>query len=201
MLPVAYLPIHEVDSVGALQSLTGATFTLRVASADTSSLTPMLKEKITRLQPELRINNVRAQVDLVHGQTIRERLLAMLALFFAGIALLLAAIGLYGVLSYSVVQREREIGIRLALGSGVGKVAQLVTSQVLLMVVVGAVAGGALGMASVRFVQTLLFDVRGNDPAMLALPTLVLLGTALLAALPAVIRAARVNPALMLRAE
>ena len=135
------------------------------------------------------------------AQTIRERLLASLAAFFAGVALLLAAIGLYGVLSYSVLEREKEFGIQIAVGARIGSIARLVTTQVFVMVLVGAGVGIALGMASVRFVETLLFGVKGNDPTMLLVPTIVLLVAALLAALPAVLRAVRIDPVIMLRAE
>ena len=134
-------------------------------------------------------------------RTIRERLLASLARFFAGVALLLAAIGLYGVLSYSVLQRERELGTRIALGAQAGNIARLVTARVFAMVGAGAVSGLILGMASVRYVAALLYGVKGNDPTMLVVPALVLLFAALLAALPAVIRAVRIEPAIMLRAE
>ena len=125
----------------------------------------------------------------------------MLAVFFAAIALLLAAIGLYGVLSYSVLQREREIGIRIAVGARIGSIARLVTTQVFVTVMIGAAAGIALGMASIRYVQTLLFGVKGTDPSMLIGPALILLAAVLLATLPAVVRAARIDPTIMLRAE
>jgi ABC-type antimicrobial peptide transport system permease subunit len=144
---------------------------------------------------------VQTQQELVDNQSIRERLLALLALFFATVALLLAAIGLYGVLNYSVLQREREIGIRIAVGARIGSIARLVTTQIFVTVFIGAAAGIALGMASVRYVQTLLFGVKGTDPSMLIAPALVLLAAALLAALPAVLRAARIDPSIMLRAE
>jgi ABC-type antimicrobial peptide transport system permease subunit len=114
---------------------------------------------------------------------------------------LLAAIGLYGVLNYSVLQREREFGIRIAVGARVGSIAWLATSRVFVMVLTGAVIGAALGMTSVRYVQTLLYEVKGSDPAMLVVPALMLLTAALLAAMPAVLRAVRIDPAIMLRAE
>ena len=137
----------------------------------------------------------------MRAQTVRERLLAMLAAFFSFVALLLAAIGLYGVLSHSVQQRERELGIRIAVGARIGDIAWQVTSRVLLMVTTGAVIGAALGIASVRYVETLLYGVRGSDPVMLAGPALVLLAIALLSALPVIARASRFDPKIMSRAE
>jgi ABC-type antimicrobial peptide transport system permease subunit len=132
---------------------------------------------------------------------VRERLLARLALFFGLVALLLAGVGLYGVLDYSVLQRRREIGIRMALGAQAVDVARRVTADVFSMVLAGALAGLALGFASVRYVQALLYQVKSTDPGMLALPALTILGAALLTALPPVIRAVRIDPATTLRAE
>jgi ABC-type antimicrobial peptide transport system permease subunit len=132
---------------------------------------------------------------------VRERLLATLALFFAIVALLLAGVGLYGVLHYSVLQRRREIGIRIAVGAQAGGVARLVTGEVFAMVLVGAVAGVGLGMLSVRYVESLFYQVRATDLQMLALPALAILAGALLAALRPVIQAVRIDPASMLRAE
>ena len=133
--------------------------------------------------------------------TVRERLLAMLAMFFAGVALLLAGVGLYGVLDYSVLQRRREIGIRMAIGAQPGGIARLVTVEVFSMVLVGALAGLALGMASARYIESLLYQVKTTDFDMLALPSLAILAAALLAALPAVIHAVRIDPVTALRAE
>jgi ABC-type antimicrobial peptide transport system permease subunit len=114
---------------------------------------------------------------------------------------LLAGVGLYGVLHYSVLQRRREIGIRIAVGAQAGGVARLVTMDVFAMVLVGAVAGVGLGMLSVRYVESLFYHVRATDLQMLALPALAILAGALLAALRPVIQAVRIDPASMLRAE
>ena len=133
------------------------------------------------------MSNVGTQTELIYAQTIRERLLAMLAAFFSALPLLLAGIGLYGVLTYSVLQRENKFGIRIAIGARIGSIARLLTTEVFAMVLVGAVIGLALGVASVRYVETLLFGVKGSDPNMLILPATVLFASALLAALPAVI--------------
>jgi ABC-type antimicrobial peptide transport system permease subunit len=125
----------------------------------------------------------------------------MLALFFAGVALLLAGIGLYGVLDYSVLQRRREIGIRVALGAQAGDIARRVTADVFRMVAAGALVGLGLGLASVRYIAALLYQVKATDATMLALPSVAILAAALLAALPAVIRAVRIDPVTMLRSE
>ena len=106
----------------------------------------------------------------------------MLALFFAAVALLLAGVGLYGVLDYSVLQRRREIGIRMAMGAQAGYIARRVTIEVFSMVIAGALAGLALGIGAARYIETLLYEVKATDAAMLALPSLVILAAALLAA-------------------
>jgi ABC-type antimicrobial peptide transport system permease subunit len=142
-----------------------------------------------------------SQAELLAAQTVRERLIATLALFFAAVALLLAAIGLYGVLDYSVLQRTREIGIRIAIGAKPGDIARRVTSHVFGMVLAGTVVGLGLGMISVRYIETLLYQVRPGDPAMLTLPLVTILASALLASVPAVLRAVRIDPVKMLRSE
>ena len=123
----------------------------------------------------------------------------MLALFFAVVALLLAGIGLYGVLDYAVLQRRREIGIRMAIGAQAGDIARRVTADIFVMVLVGAVAGLALGMVSARYIATLLYEVKATDAGMLAVPSATILAAAVVAALPAVIRAVRIDPAAMLQ--
>ncbi len=147
------------------------------------------------------MSRIRTQMEINQSHTVRERLLATLALFFAIVALLLAGVGLYGVLHYSVLQRRREIGIRMAVGARAGGVARLVTLDVLAMVLVGAIAGVALGMLSVRYVESLFYQVKATDFEMLAIPALAILVGAFLAALRPVIQAVRIDPASILRAE
>ena len=201
ILPVAYVPVRAFDSKGGIIPLDGGTFLLRTSGIHPLSLAPTVRRLIAQTNRAYRVSNVQTQQELVDNQSIRERLLALLAVFFAAIALLLAAIGLYGVLSYSVLQREREIGIRIAVGARIGSIARLVTTQVFVTVMIGAAVGIALGMVSVRYVQSLLFGIKGTDPRMLIAPALVLLAAVLLAALPAVLRAARIDPCIMLRAD
>ncbi len=204
--PQVYVPVHHVATavgaaVGALQPMRGEFIAVRTASGDPMQMAQILQRAVTQADPEFRVSTVTAQTELIADQTIRERLLAVLAGFFAAVALLLAAIGLYGVLHYSVVQREREIGIRIALGAAAPNIARIVSAQVMKMVVVGAAAGLIAGAASVRFVASLLYGVKGTDASMMVLPAIVLIATAACAAVPAVFRAVRIDPAIMLRAE
>jgi putative ABC transport system permease protein len=201
IVPVAYIPFHEVNAQGVSQPETQETFLVRTSGSNPLALASVLRKAIPQARAGFRVSNLRTQSDLVRAQTVRERLLAMLAAFFSLVALLLAAIGLYGVLSYSLQQREHEFGIRIAVGAGIGDIAWQATSRVFLMVMTGAVIGGALGIASVRYVETLLYGVRGSDPVMLTGPALVLLAIALLSALPVIARASRIDPKIMLRAE
>jgi putative ABC transport system permease protein len=161
----------------------------------------MLRQEVPRARPEFRVSRIRTQMEINMSHTVRERLLATLALFFAIVALLLAGVGLYGVLHYSVLQRRREIGIRMAVGARAGGVARLVTLDVLAMVLAGAIAGVALGMLSVRYVESLFYQVKATDLQMLAIPALAILVGAFLAALRPVIQAVRIDPASILRAE
>jgi len=201
ILPVAYVPFRKVDDKGALRPINRGTFIVRTASASPWALAAVLRREVNRARPEFRVSNMETQAEINQVHTVRERLLAMLALFFAGVALLLAGVGLYGVLDYSVLQRRREIGIRMAIGAQPGGIARLVTVEVFSMVLAGALAGLALGMASARYIATLFYQVKPTDLDVLALPSLAILAAALLAALPAVIHAVRIDPVTALRAE
>jgi len=200
-LPVAFVPFHSVDAKGALQPVRTATFMVRTFSANPMALASTLRRIVPQARAEFRVSNIRTQLELVQAQTVRERLLAMLALFFAVVSLLLAGIGLYGVLDYSVLQRRKEIGIRMAIGAQAGGIARLVAVDVLSMVCGGALAGLVLGLISVRYIEALFYQVKATDPAMLAAPSLIVLAAALVAALPAVIHAVRIDPVTMLRSE
>jgi ABC-type antimicrobial peptide transport system permease subunit len=127
-------------------------------------------------------------LEINQSHTVRERLLARLGVFFGVVALLLAGVGLYGVLDFSVLQQRREVAIRLALGAQAGDVARQVTADVFSMVLAGALAGLALGFASASYIRTLLYQVKPTDPSMWALPALTILAAALIAALLPVIR-------------
>ncbi len=203
ILPQAYYPFQSRDSKNVLE-LKGqdqGTFIVRTAGANPLAMASILRREVPRAWPEFRVSNIRTQIEIDQSHTVRERLLARLAFFFGVVALLLAGVGLYGVLDYSVLQRRREVAIRMALGARAGHIARRVTADVYSMVVAGALAGLALGFASVRYIESLLYQVRPTDPRMLALPALTILAAALVAGLPPVIRAVRIDPAAILRAE
>jgi predicted permease len=199
--PAAYYPLQSVDDNGALQPIGRATFIVRTVAAGPLTMASTLRREVAHTRREFRVSNIRSQLEIDQSHTVRERLLARLAFFFGVVALLLAGVGLYGVLDYSVWQRRREVAIRMALGAQAGDVARRVTSDVFSMVIAGALAGLALGFASVRYIESLLYQVKPTDPQMLALPALTVLAAALLAALPPVIRAVRIDPATTLRTE
>jgi predicted permease len=201
ILPQAYYPVRMVDAKGALRARDYGMFMVRTTSRNPLAMASLLRREVTRARPELRVSDIRTQTEINESHTVRERLLARLALFFAAVALLLAAVGLYGVLNYSVLQRRREIAIRMALGAPAGNIARHVTIDVLSMVLAGALGGLALGMAAVRYVESLFYQVKPTDPAMLAIPSLVILVAALMAALPAIIRAVTLDPVTVLRSE
>ena len=146
-------------------------------------------------------HTIQPQNNFIRWHLVRERLLATLALFFAVVALALAAVGLYGVLNYSVTRQRREISIRMALGARSAHVVRRVTTDIAVVICFGSAIGLAGGLASGRLIEALLFEVKATDLGMFVTPVLTLASVALVAALPPAIRAARVDPAQVLRSE
>jgi len=166
------------------------------------SLAASLRKEVPLGGTGFRVSNVRTQEDLVRRHTIRERLLATLSLFFAFVALILGGVGLYGVLDYTVLERRRELGIRIALGARSGGIGWLVTSRILAMVIVGVAAGVASGIAAERYLfTTLLYEVKATDTTILIMPAITILAATLLAACPPVWRAIRIDPSRLLRSD
>jgi len=198
---VFYIPFDEIDATSAPSVVDFATFAIHTNAQNPLALADSLRQFIAQRHNGLRVSNVTTQFDLVGNQTVRERLIAMLAAFFASVALLLAGIGVYAVLNYSVLQRRREIGIRMAIGSTRAGIVRIVTLNIFLMIVLGGCAGVALGFGAARYVESLFYQVKATDADMIASPTCAILLTALVAALPAVFRALRTDPTDILRSE
>jgi predicted permease len=168
---------------------------------DPATLGSRIRAEVRAANPLLRATTVRPQSEIVDQTLLRERLLALLSGFFAVVGLILAAVGLYGVLSYSVVQRTREIGIRVALGAGQLGVVRTILADIGASAFVGVVSGLAGGLYLSRFVQSLLFEVTPLEFWSLALPVGTLLVAASLAAALPALRASRVEPVIALRYE
>jgi predicted permease len=191
--PTAYFPFQAKYS--------RATFLVRTSSRNPVAMASALRLDVPRAKAGFRVSNTLTQAALIERHTVRERLLALLALFFGVVAVLLAGVGLYGVLDYSVLQRRREIGIRIAVGAQSGDIARRVLADVFTVVTAGALLGIALGLASVRLIEAQLYQVKATDLEILTVPAVTIFAVALVAAVPAVIRAVRTDPAMTLRAE
>jgi predicted permease len=198
---VFYVPITGIDDKFAPSAMNFGTFVIHTEGKNPLALADTLRQFVAQRHNGLRVSNVTTQLDLVRDQTVRERLIATLAAFFAAVALLLSGIGLYAVLNYSVLQRRREIGIRMAIGSTRAGIVRIVTVDVFMMIALGGCAGVALGLGAARYVTSLFYEVKATDADMIALPTFAILLTAIVATLPAVLRALRTDPTEILRAE
>ena len=190
--PIVYLPDTQDEQPPA-----GLTALLRV-TGPASSLTADVVASVRAADPAA-IVTVRALDAQMLASLARERLMATLSAFFAGLAIVLAAVGLYGVMSYMVTTRRHEIGIRLALGATRGRVLRLVLAEALRLIAVGLVIGAAIAGFVARTAETLLFGLTPNDPRTLAASVI---GLAVVAAITVLLpgrRAARVEPSVALR--
>jgi len=159
------------------------------------------RRAIRDLDPDLAIAHVKTLEDVVAESVAQPRFYMMLLTAFAVVAILLAAIGIYGVIAYLVGQRAREIGIRIALGASPSRVVNMVVREGVAMVAVGIGLGVVGAFALTRLMGALLFDTKASDPATYVLVTLVLAIVALVASSVPALRAANVDPALAMRAE
>jgi putative ABC transport system permease protein len=201
VLPTAFVPFQSVSKDGTMRGRDSGVFLVRTKNANPLILADTLRRAIPNARPEFRVSRIRTQQAINDSQTVRERLLATLAKFFAAVALSLAAVGLYGVLHYSVLQRRREIGIRIAVGAKPTTIATVVTRNIFTMVATGAAAGLILGQLSTHYIESLFFEVKSTDPTIVALPAAIILAAALLAATPPTIRATKIDPATLLRTD
>jgi putative ABC transport system permease protein len=190
--PIAYLPVGQ----GFWQGY----FAIRTAESP-AVLTPMLRAALADVAPTTQLYDVRSMDDVLAPSLAEPRLGTMLMTSFGLVALLLAAIGLYGVMASLVRDQTREIGIRIALGASVGRVRAEVLRRAGIVVGVGAVAGLGAALAASRMLSALLFDVSPSDPVSLGGACLVLLLVAGIAAYLPARRATRIDPVQALRAE
>jgi predicted permease len=168
---------------------------------DPAQLMPILRERVRGLDPNVPIYRMRTTEVQVVDSLSAERMIAGLSSVFGILATLLAIIGLYGVMAYSVAQKTREIGIRMALGAETGRVLWLVMREVLLLVAVGIAIGVPAALALTRIVKSQLYGVNSHDPGTLLLASLALAAVACAAGYIPALRASRVDPMRALRYE
>ena len=170
-------------------------------TARASTLTKPVIDAIRALDAEQPVYDVRTMDDVVDRSLVQRRLTTVLIAAFGAIALVLAAVGIYGVVSFGVTQRAREFGVRVALGASPGDVTRFVVRDGLSMAVVGSVVGLAAALALGGIMSTLVYGVTSRDVVSLVGATAVLFGVAALASYLPARRAAAIDPAVTLRAE
>ncbi len=190
---IVYMPYwYRADNGGAVVMTT---------RQDPSAMADSIRRAVWSVDPAVAVPTVRTMGGVVEDSVANRRFEMDLLLLFAVSALLLAGLGIYGVVTYSVVQREREIGLRIALGARRENIYRLVLQQGLEPVVVGALVGTGIAFALARVAKSLLFEVSPYNPAITCLSVSILLVAGVIACLLPAHRAASVEPMVTLRAE
>jgi putative ABC transport system permease protein len=187
-LPHAQMPINSMNLIVR-------------ATNDPRSLARSIQQEVHALDRDIPVYRIKTLEQYLGVAVAQPKFNALLLSLFAGLALLLTAIGLYGVMSYSVIQRAQEIGIRIALGAQTGDVLKMVLRQGLKLTALGLLIGLAAAYALTRYMQSLLFGVKATDPLTFAAIALLLIAVALLACLVPARRATKVDPLEALRTE
>jgi predicted permease len=170
-------------------------------SGPASSVVPQIRQTIKQINRNLPVDDVVSLSDHIGRSLVQQKLVARLGSFFGLLALLLACVGLYGVMSYGVARRTNEIGIRMALGARGPSVLWLVLREALTLVAIGLVVGVLASLAVTKTAASLLYELKPNDPLTIALATLLLAAVAAIAGYIPARRAARVDPMIALREE
>ncbi|HMG34582.1 MAG TPA: ABC transporter permease [Blastocatellia bacterium] len=192
--PFAYFPYSQDKDLGQI------TFYLRSAS-DSTAIAPVLRSEVQKMDPNLPVYSLKTLQTQIDESLFADRFLTFLSTCFGFLAALLAAIGLYGVMAYSVTRRTREIGIRMALGASRGNVSWLVVREVVILTSVGLVVGLPAAYASALFAESLLYGVTAKDPIVYVVAAVLLAISILLGAFLPARKAARTEPMLALRYE
>jgi putative ABC transport system permease protein len=192
-----YLPFRQPSA----QGYTNMYIVMRAQGGDPRMLTGAVREQLSEIDPTLPVDDVRLMGDVLSRAQARPRFLTMLLSLFSLVALAIATVGIYGVVSYSVARRTKEFGLRMVLGAQGGDVLGLVMKQGAGMIAIGVAAGLALAFAFTRLMASLLFGVTATDLATYAVVTIILFGVALAACYIPARRATRVDPIQTLRYE
>ena len=192
--PLFFRPYRQDETIGSLN------FYVRT-SGSAEDFIANIPKTLARIDPNLPLENLRTMEQQVRDNVFLDRLISTLSAAFALLATLLAAVGLYGVLAYTVAQRTREIGLRMALGAAPGRVRRMVLKQVGIMTVIGGLIGLAAAYFMGRAAQSLLYQLQGHDPFVLIGSAVVLTLVALVAGLIPAHRASQIDPMRALRYE
>jgi predicted permease len=188
--PTVYIPLQDGQAYFAVRT-----------STTPEALIPEVRRVVASFDENLPLFDVRTQTHTIDRLLFNERLVAQLSSLFGGLALILACVGLYGLLSYEVARRTREIGIRTALGAQRREIFRLVLSQGLILAVAGALVGIGAAIGVTRYLGSLLYGVRATDPATFVIIAFLLIAVAVLACYIPSRRATRVDPMVALRYE
>jgi predicted permease len=191
---------HFYSPVGQEPRLFDLTLQVRTAG-DPAASADLVRSVAGRVDPDLPLYNVKTLESQISESIVRDRLVAWLTSLFGLVAVILAALGLYGVVAFSVARRTREIGVRIAMGARKGDILVLVLRQTGLLVIAGILAGICGAFAVTRLFASLLYETKPSDPAAFVAATLVLTAAAALASYLPARRAARTDPVIALRHE
>jgi len=198
-IEIVYFPMRPIPGAPLPGPPTYMYLTLRTTAAHPLTLANTIARFAQEIEPQAAVANPQMMDAILAKSIARQSFTMVLLLIAATMALVLSAVGLYGVISYLVVQRRSEIGVRMALGAQVGDVTGMVLRQSLGVAVLGVVAGVLGAVAVTRFLSALLYGVTPTDPATLALVPVLLLTVAALASYAPARRAARIDPVEALR--
>jgi putative ABC transport system permease protein len=179
----------------------GTNLVVRTSSADPLALAAAVRGEVAAIDRDQPVSAVRAMREVVSGSVAQQRFRTLLLATFAGVALLLAGVGIYGVIAYSVTHRTHEIGIRMALGAGAGDILKMVVGQGMALALAGVAVGLLAALALTRVLSSLLFGVTATDAVTFAAVSLLIAAVALLACLVPARRATKVDPMVALRYE
>jgi len=193
-MPMIYVPVSQTVAPA------GVTFEIRTAGK-AAAAAPSVLQAVAQVERRLSLSGVRTLNDQMDDSLLEERLIASLAGLFGMLAVLLASVGLYGVMAYTVSRKTNEIGIRMALGSGRIQIAGLVLREALLMVLAGVVLGTPAAMATAHLMRSQLYGLGPYDPMTMLFAAGVMTGVGVLACYPPAARAMRIDPMAALRYE
>jgi putative ABC transport system permease protein len=192
--PIVYTPLAQNHETGVL-------LYVRTSGGDPAGLVPAIRRAVQAREPNLPLPDVRPLMDSVGGSLYAARMGALLLGVFGGLALALSAVGMYGVMAFSVARRTREIGVRMALGARRADVLRLVVGDGMRLVVAGTALGLVAALATARWLESFLYGISGVDAMTFATVPVLLAAVALVACLVPARRAAKVDPLVALRSE